>query len=76
MTGETERFPVVRISRVADALLAEYTSAVFGHATTQGSRKVEEDAYAHLCVTKKSLATFISALEELHGHVREVTLRF
>jgi hypothetical protein len=76
MTGETERFPVVKISAAAGELVSEYASAVWGHATTQGSRKVVDDAYAHLCVNKKSLAEYISKLEEHCGIVREITLRF
>lgn len=76
MTGETERFPVVKISKAADDLVGEYTSAVWGHATTQGSKKVVEDAYAHLCVNKKSLTQYISALEDHCGIVRDVSLRF
>lgn len=75
-SDEQAPFPVVQISRNADELVTEYSSAVFGNATTQGSRKVVEDSYAHLCVTKKSLAEYIEVLEKACSIRREVTLRF
>lgn len=73
---EQAPFPVVKISRNADELVNEYSSAVFGNATTQGSKKVVEDSYAHLCVNKKPLVEYIGLLEEHCGIVRDITLRF
>lgn len=76
VTGEASAFPVVPISGNANDLVNEFAGAVTGLATTQGSKRVIEDAYAHLCVTKKSLTEYISVLEKHCGIVRNVALRF
>jgi hypothetical protein len=71
-----DAFPVVPISGNANDLVNEFCGAVTGLATTQGSKRVIEDAYAHHCVTKKSLTEYISVLEKACGIVRNVALRF
>jgi hypothetical protein len=76
MMGEQEQFAVLKISSEAHDLIGDFTGGVFGHATTQGSKRVVEDSYAHMGVTKQSLVAYIAKLEAQCGITRDITVRF